>query len=91
MCKAQHWHGCWRLPDTEADFVATVQQFGMAAIVDTAVRRIFTEDWLAAHPEAVAERREVLLRIDPVRFAAACRALATLDLRGAALSANLLM
>jgi len=53
----------------------------MAAIVDTAVRRIFTEDWLAAHPEAVAERREVLLRIDPVRFAAACRALAMLDLR----------
>jgi 3-oxoadipate enol-lactonase len=60
---------------------AAVEKGGMAAIVDTAVRRIFSEDWLAAHPEAVAERREVLLRNDPVRFAAACRALAKMDLR----------
>jgi len=60
---------------------AAVEKGGMSAIVDTAVRRIFTEDFLAAHPEAIAERREVLLRIDPARFAAACRALATLDLR----------
>ena len=60
---------------------AAVEKGGMAAIVDTAVRRIFSEDWLAAHPEAVTERREVLLRNDPVRFAAACRALAAMDLR----------
>jgi 3-oxoadipate enol-lactonase len=60
---------------------SAVEKGGMAAIVDTAVRRIFSEDWLAAHPEAVTERREVLLRSDPVRFAGACRALAAMDLR----------
>jgi 3-oxoadipate enol-lactonase len=58
-----------------------VERGGMAAIVDTAVRRIFPEDYLAAHPAAIAERREVLLRADPAHFAAACRALAKLDLR----------
>jgi 3-oxoadipate enol-lactonase len=58
-----------------------VEKGGMAAIVDTAVRRIFPEDYLAAHPEVIAQRREVLLRANPANFAAACRALAKLDLR----------
>lgn len=58
-----------------------VERGGMEAIVATAVRRIFPERYLAAHPEAVAQRREVLLRMDPQRFAAACRALARVDLR----------
>jgi 3-oxoadipate enol-lactonase len=54
---------------------------GMAAVVDAAVRRIFPDDWLAAHPQAAAERREVLLRMNVSSFAAACRALAKVDLR----------
>ncbi len=58
-----------------------VEKGGMAAIVDTAVRRIFPEAYLAAHPEAIAERRKVLLQAHPVHFAVACRALAEVDLR----------
>lgn len=54
---------------------------GMAAIVDAAVRRLFPDEWLAAHPRAAAERREVLLRMNVPSFAAACRALAKVDLR----------
>ena len=53
---------------------------GMRAVVETAVRRIFTEEYLAAHPEAVEERRAVLLGIDPGSFAASCRALRDMDL-----------
>jgi 3-oxoadipate enol-lactonase len=58
-----------------------VERSGMAAIVPAAVRRIFPERYLAAHPEALAERREVLLRMQPQSFVAACRALARVDLR----------
>jgi 3-oxoadipate enol-lactonase len=58
-----------------------VERSGMAAIVPTAVKRIFPEPFLAAHPEALAERREVLLRMQPKPFATACRALARVDLR----------
>jgi 3-oxoadipate enol-lactonase len=53
---------------------------GMDAVVDVAVRRIFTERHLAAHPEVIAERRAVLVQTDPIAFAAACRALRDLDL-----------
>jgi pimeloyl-ACP methyl ester carboxylesterase len=60
-----------------------VERSGMAAIVDTAVRRIFPEPYLAAHPEAARERSEVLLQANPAHFAAACRALAAVDLRDA--------
>jgi pimeloyl-ACP methyl ester carboxylesterase len=58
-----------------------VERNGMAAIVAVAVRRIFPESYLAAHPGAIAERTEVLLRANPANFAAACRALTKLDLR----------
>lgn len=58
-----------------------VSNSGMEAVVETAVRRIFTEDYLAAHPEAIGERRAVLLEIDPGSFAASCRALRDMDLR----------
>jgi len=54
---------------------------GMEAVVEVAVRRIFTEQYLAAHPEAIEERRAVLLEIDPGSFAASCRALRDMDLR----------
>ncbi len=60
-----------------------VEKGGMEAFVQTAVKRIFPDAYLAAHPEAIAQRREVLLRADPKHFATACRALAQVDLRSA--------
>lgn len=57
-----------------------VRADGMAGIVDLAVRRIFTEEYLAAHPDAIEERRAVLLRSDPEAFATACDALRAVDL-----------
>jgi 3-oxoadipate enol-lactonase len=54
---------------------------GMAAVVEVALRRMFTEAFIAAHPDVIAERTEVLLRARPEWFAVACRALADLDLR----------
>lgn len=60
-----------------------VERGGMEAIVGTAVRRIFSERYLAAHPEAFEQRRAVLLKAQPQHFAAACRALERLDLRAA--------
>ena len=53
---------------------------GMAAVVDAAMRRIFPEAFIAAHPEVVAGREAAFRRIDPEVFAAACRGLAALDL-----------
>lgn len=54
---------------------------GMKAVVDVAVRRIFTETYLEDHPEVIGERRDVILAVEPDAFAAACRALAKMDLR----------
>jgi pimeloyl-ACP methyl ester carboxylesterase len=59
-----------------------VSEGGMGAVAEIAARRIFHEAYLAAHPDAVAERRAVLLRFNPQAFIAACRALARVDLRG---------
>jgi len=62
---------------------ATVESGGMTAVVDTALARMFPADFLAAHPEIAAQRRAALLAMNPQCFAAACRALAALDLREA--------
>jgi 3-oxoadipate enol-lactonase len=52
----------------------------MGAIIDVAMKRLFPEDYIAAHPEVVAERRNALLKTNPEFFAEACLALAALDL-----------
>lgn len=57
-----------------------VRRGGMEAVADIAMARMFPEDFIAAHPDVVAERRAVFLTIDPSAFAAAAAALATLDL-----------
>ena len=57
-----------------------VEQDGMAAVADAAMRRMFPEPFIAANPEVVAGRAAVFRRIDPDVFAAACRMLAALDL-----------
>lgn len=54
---------------------------GMAAVVETALRRMFTEGFIAARPDVVAARAAALRRTRPEHFATACRALAALDLR----------
>ncbi len=56
---------------------------GLAAIADTAMRRLFSPAFQQANPALLAERRERFLATDPKMFAAACNALASLDLRDA--------
>ncbi len=57
-----------------------VKAGGLAAIVDIAAKRVFSPAYLATSPEAVEERRSVLLEIDPTAFCAACDALVGADL-----------
>lgn len=52
----------------------------LGAIADVAAARVFHPDYLKGHPEAAAERRAVLLDIDPRAFRAACTVLAGADL-----------
>lgn len=58
---------------------AAAAEHGMAGVVDVAVRRVFPENYLAAHPEEYEERREVLLRTDVVAMQRACEALSNVD------------
>ncbi|WP_428248322.1 alpha/beta fold hydrolase [Ferrovibrio sp.] len=53
---------------------------GLGGIVDIAARRVFHDAYLAKHPEAFEERRQVLLGIDPQAFIAACQSLIACDL-----------
>lgn len=59
---------------------AKVTGSGMGAIAEIAAGRVFHAAYLAAHPEAVSERKAVLLRIDPAAFRAACASLVETDL-----------
>lgn len=54
---------------------------GMDAVADLALSRIFPAEFIESHPEALDQRRSVLEEVDAGAFAAACRALSTLDLR----------
>ena len=57
-----------------------VESETMADVAHVAMRRMFPEEFIVANPNIVADREAVFRRIDPVVFAAACRALASLDL-----------
>jgi len=57
-----------------------VAESGMGAIADIAARRVYHDAYIAAHPAAIAERRDVLLRVDPAAFQAACKLLVGIDL-----------
>jgi 3-oxoadipate enol-lactonase len=52
---------------------------GMAALADTAMKRMFSDAFIAANPGLIAERKAVYTQIPPAVFAKAARALATLD------------
>lgn len=70
-------------PEGKQSFYAMadrVRQSGMEAIVDLAMKRLFPDAFIAAHPEIVAERRSALVKTNPEFFAEACHALAALDL-----------
>jgi 3-oxoadipate enol-lactonase len=70
-------------PDGKQSFFAMaerVRQSGMEAIVDVALKRLFPEDFIAANPAIMAERRAALVKTNPEFFAEACHALAALDL-----------
>jgi 3-oxoadipate enol-lactonase len=57
-----------------------VEREGMGAVTGAAMRRMFPEAFIAAHPDVIAGREAVFEQIDPAVFASACRALATMDL-----------
>lgn len=65
--------------DTFGTMAGSVREGGMEAVVDVAVRRIFPDAYLEAHPEVRAERRAVLMDTDPDAFVTACRALQEAD------------
>jgi 3-oxoadipate enol-lactonase len=54
---------------------------GLAAITDTAMRRLFAPEFQQANPALMGDRREAFLKTDPEVFRAACAQLAELDLR----------
>jgi len=53
---------------------------GLSAIAEIAAKRVHSPDYLTAHPEAIEQRKQVLLGIDPRAFQAACRILQETDL-----------
>jgi 3-oxoadipate enol-lactonase len=59
---------------------AKVAQGGLGAIAEIAAKRVFSPAYLAAHPEKIEERKQVLLGIDPKAFHAACAILQKADL-----------
>ena len=57
-----------------------VRADGMAAVLDTAIGRMFPPEFAAANAATVASRKTALATVDPACFARACLALAALDL-----------
>jgi len=56
-----------------------VAEGGMEAVVDIALRRIYTEGYLASHPDEAETRRQVLLKTEVEPFIQACAALGSFD------------
>jgi pimeloyl-ACP methyl ester carboxylesterase len=59
---------------------AKVAEGGLGSIAEIAAKRVFSPAYLAAHPEKIEERKQVLLGIDPKAFQAACKILQEADL-----------
>jgi len=53
---------------------------GLAAVAEIAAKRVYSPAYLAAHPDAIEERKRVLLGIDPKAFRQACAVLVDCDL-----------
>ena len=70
-------------PEGRAAFAVMAQKVadsGLGAIAEIAAKRVFSPAYLAAHPEKIEERKQVLLAIDPGAFHAACKILQESDL-----------
>jgi 3-oxoadipate enol-lactonase len=63
-----------------AQMAQKVADGGLGAVAEIAARRVHSPAYLQAHPEAVEQRKQVLLGIDPKAFHAACRILQETDL-----------
>jgi 3-oxoadipate enol-lactonase len=61
------------------NMIGAVRSGGMDAVIPIALRRIFSESYLAEHPEVAEKRASVLRRADVEAFVTACTALGTLD------------
>ena len=57
-----------------------VEQEGIGSVATISANRVFHAAYLAAHPNAVEQRRNVLMGIAPQGFIAACRSLMNTDL-----------
>jgi len=70
-------------PEGRAAFATMAEKVadgGLGSIAEIAAKRVFSPAYLAAHPEKIEERKQVLLAIDPKAFQAACRILQETDL-----------
>ena len=63
-----------------ATMARKVSESGLGAVADIAAKRVYSPAYLEAHPEAIEERKKVLLGIHPDGFQAACRILQETDL-----------
>jgi len=63
-----------------AVMASKVEQEGLGSVATISANRVFHPAYLAAHPEAIEDRRRVLMGIAPEGFIAACRSLMTADL-----------
>jgi 3-oxoadipate enol-lactonase len=57
-----------------------VSKHGMAAVLDTAIGRMFPQKFAEKNPDVIAARKAALAMVDPQCFARACLALASMDL-----------
>jgi 3-oxoadipate enol-lactonase len=74
----------WPGPDAVARFgdrAAAVEAEGVEVLVQPAIERWFTSEFVAAYPEIVGRYATWIGENDARGYAAACRSLATLDLR----------
>ena len=74
----------WPGPDAADRFggrAAAVEAEGVGVLVQPAIERWFTQEFVAAHGETVARYARWIGENDAAGYAAACRSLATLDLR----------
>ncbi len=70
-------------PEGRAAFAVMAQKVaeaGLGAVAEIAAKRVHSPAFLQTHPEAIGERKDVLLGIDPKAFAAACKILQETDL-----------
>src|SRR6476646_2876879 len=67
------------LADAAASFPPQGRE-AFATVAEIAAKRVHSPSFLAAHPEAIETRKQVLLGIDPKAFQAACKILQETDL-----------